>query len=403
MFATYRAAFRVPGSAVFCAAAFVARIPIALYPIGLVLLISVRTGHYGFAGVLSGVYVVANGIGNPVLARLVDRLGQHRVLPWGAAAHATAVAAICTLALANAPDWTLVAPTIAAGFCYLPIGSLVRARWSYVLAGRPELTTAYSLESTLDEVIFAVGPLIVTVIATQLDPVLGLALGGALVCGGSLWLRTLRASEPPPHVVGAPRSRSAIRYRGMGLLALASAGMGGVFASVEVSIVAFCGQHGHTGLSGFVLACFALGSGVSGLLYGARQRTEPVVARFRRQALVFMLMPLVFLTAVNVGVLAGCAFVAGLAIAPTLITGFGLTAELVPTGALTEGMAWLVTGLSVGYGFAASIVGAIADAHGARTAFFVPIGFGLLVGGVALLVYRRVGVPPVASRPVAVG
>lgn len=403
MFATYRAAFRVPGSAMFCAAAFVARIPIALYPIGLVLLISVRTGHYGFAGVLSGGYVVANGIGNPVLARLVDRLGQHRVLPWGAAAHATAVASICILALANTPDWTLLAPTIAAGFCYLPIGSLARARWSYVLGSRPELTTAYSLESTLDEVIFAVGPLIVTVIATQLDPVLGLALGAVLVCGGSLWLRTLRASEPPPHPVGAPRTRSAIRYRGMGLLALASAGMGGVFASVEVSIVAFCGQHGHTGLSGFVLACFALGSGVSGLLYGARQRTEPVVARFRRQALIFMLMPTVFLTAVNVGVLAACAFVAGLAIAPTLITGFGLTAELVPTGALTEGMAWLITGLSVGYGFAASIVGAIADAHGARTSFFVPIGFGLLVGGVALLVYRRVRVPPVASRPVAVG
>ena len=70
MFGTYRAVFRTPGTAAFCAAAFVMRMPIAMYPLGLVLIVSSRTGHYAFAGVLAGVEVVANGIGNPVLARV---------------------------------------------------------------------------------------------------------------------------------------------------------------------------------------------------------------------------------------------------------------------------------------------------------------------------------------------
>ena len=152
MFDTYRAAFRAPGTRAFCAAGFVMRMPIAIYPLGLVLLVSLRTHHYGFAGFLGGLYVVANGVGNPVLGRLVDRFGQSRILLPAAAAHIAGVVAICVLAALEAADWTLLVPTVVSGFCYLPVGSLVRARWSYLLADSPQLGVAYSLESTLDEV-----------------------------------------------------------------------------------------------------------------------------------------------------------------------------------------------------------------------------------------------------------
>src|SRR6266496_6333245 len=238
MLSTYRAVFRAPGSAAFCAAGFVMRIPIALYPIGLVLLISTRTGHYGFAGLLGGAYVVSNGIGNPVLARVVDRYGQSRVLVPASVVHVGALAVVCVLAQARAAQWTLVAPVVVGGFAYLSVGSLVRARWSTVLAGRPELTTAYSLESTLDEVIFTAGPLIATVVATQVSAVLGLALAAVLVGTGAVWLRRQHGTEPPPHPKDAPRRASAMRHRGMTLLILAAVGMGGVFASAEVTMVA---------------------------------------------------------------------------------------------------------------------------------------------------------------------
>jgi MFS family permease len=386
---TYRAAFRVPGSATFCAAGFIMRFSIAIYPIGLVLLISTRSGHYTFAGVLSGSYVLASGIGNPVLARLVDRHGQSRVLLPASAVHVAAAVTIILLALADAPDWMLMAPTVVCGFSYLAVGSLVRARWSYVLAGRPELATAYSLESTLDEVIFTAGPLVATVVATQLDPVLVLVIAAGLVAAGTVWLRRQRATEPPPHEVGTPRSGSALRYRGMPLLVLAAIGMGGVFASAEVTMVAFCGQHGSTGLAGVALACLAFGSGVAGFGYGSRTRSDHVLDRFRRQALVFAVLPLLFLGAVNIPVMTVLAFVVGLGIAPTLITSFGLIEQIVPGGALTEGMSWLTTGLSIGYGAASALVGRIADAFGARVAFTVTIGSGLLVGALALSLHAK--------------
>ncbi len=389
MLTNYRAAFRAPGSPAFSAASFIMRFSIAVYPIAFVLLISIRTGHYSFAGVLSGIYVFANGFGNPVLARLVDRHGQSRVLLPATAVHVAAVGAIVTLVQAGAPDWTLIAPTVICGFAYLSVGSLVRARWSHVLAGRAELTTAYSLESTLDEVIFTVGPLLATILATQVDPIVVFVFGGALVGIGAAWLQRQRATEPPAHEVGTPRHGSALRHRGLLLLVAAAGAMGAIFASAEVTMVAFCGQHGSSGLAGVPLACFALGSALSGFVYGSRTRSGNMLTRFRRQALMFAVLPLLFLAAVNIPVLAGLAFVVGMGIAPTLITSFGLVEQIVPGAALTEGMAWLTTGLSIGYGAAAALVGRLADERGARFAFSVTIGSGLLLGLLAVALHAQ--------------
>ena len=154
----------------------------------------------------------------------------------------------------------------------------MRARWSYVLAGRPELGTAYSLESTLDEIVFVTGPLIATVIATRVTPVLVLYIATALVVGGAFWLYSRRDSAPPPRPQGQPAHRSAGLERGMPLLVLVAAAMGVALAGAEVTIVAFCGEHGRRGLSGAVLAAFAGGSALAGFLYGARTWRRPLLA-----------------------------------------------------------------------------------------------------------------------------
>lgn len=393
MLKTYRAAFRRPGTAAFCAAAWVMRVPIAMYPLGLVLILSARDGRYGFAGVLSGVYVLANGIGNPVLARLTDRLGQGRLLVPASLVHAASTILLAVCLTAHWPDWTLIAPTAVCGFSYLSVGSLVRARWSFVLAGRPELNTAYSLESTLDEVIFVLGPLMATVIATQIMPVLVLYVGLVLVVIGAMRLASLRESEPPPHPADS-RPRSAIRERGIPALSIFAGAMGMIFASAEVTMVAFCGERGERGLSGAVLAAFAGGSAVSGFLYGARTWRMPLLDRFRLQAIVFGVLPPIFLVATTIPVLAACAFVVGMGIAPTLTTAFGLIGELVPALSLTEGLAWLVTGLSVGYGAGASLVGGIVDAHGPRPAFLVTVVAGLAMAALAQGLHTRLRAEP---------
>jgi MFS family permease len=152
-----------------------------------------------------------------------------------------------------------------------------------------------------------------------------------------------------------------------------------------------------------VLAGIAFGSAVSGFSYGSRRWRTPVLRRFRLQAAAFATLPLLFLLAANVPMLAVIGFVVGLGIAPTLITSFTLIQEIVPAAALTEGTAWLTTGLSIGYGAAAALVGGIADAHGARVAFLITVGCGLEVGALAFVLYRRLAGRPQVASPAVVG
>lgn len=403
MLGRYRSVLRMPGAAAFCAASFVARMPLAMYALGIVLAISARDGKYGFAGVLSACYVFGNAVGIPILSICVDRYGQRQLLLPVGAVHLLSGVAFAIMLKTGTPDWSLVVPAVLFGAAYLPFGSLVRARWSNLLDGRPELSTALSIESVLDEVIFVIGPLIATVLATQADPVLVICLGIVLVSSGSWRLSELRATEPPVHPREDAGHVSALRSPGMVTLTLASVGMGAVFASAEVAMVAYCGQHHHRSWSGFVLAAIAVASGASGLVYGAVEWRTSVLRRFRLQAMVFAVLPVVLFAATNVPVLALCAFVFGLGVAPALITCFSLIQQIVPARALTEGLSWIGTGLNVGYGAGAALVGGIADAHGARTAFLVVVGSAASVGVLGLMLPVRqdaVAVPP--QRPTAV-
>ncbi len=394
----YRAAFSAPGAVEFSTAGFLARITLAIYPIAIVLIISGRTHSYGYAGVVSGSYVVGGAFGNPVAAVLVDRLGQHRVLPRLLLAHLACTGLFGALVTVRAPLWTLLPPAVLMGVTMLNIGALVRARWSYVWPGdAPERSTGYSVESTLDEVIFVIGPLIATLLALHTHPLVTLGLAALVITVGSVWLAALRATEPPvqPRQVGE-RHDFALRYRGMSLITCAMVFMGAVFGSAEVTMVAFCGQHGHRSSAGWVVASFAGGSMVSALFYGGRHWHASLLRRFTICAALFGVLPLLWLAANTVGVLALCAGVIGLGIAPTLIGAFGLVDEIVPPGSLTEGLTWIGTGLSVGYGLGAAVVGGIADRHGARVAFSLPVGCALVSAVFALLLAARLRTP---ARP----
>ncbi|MDQ2839199.1 MAG: MFS transporter [Actinomycetota bacterium] len=395
----YRAAFAAPGAAAFSTAGFVSRLPIAIYPIAIVLIVSARTHSYGYAGVISGSYVIGGAFGNPAAGILVDRFGQHRMLPRFLLGHLVAAGVFAVLLTVRAPLWTLLVPALLMGVTLLNIGALIRARWSRLWADDPaQRSTAYSVESTLDEVIFVIGPLVATVLATHSPPLVTLGLAIVLVGLGSLWLASQRRTEPPVRAREAgERHDFALRYRGMQLITWVMVFMGAVFGSAEVVMVAFCGQHGQRSSAGWVIACFAGGSGLAGIGYGARHWRTPLLRRFVFSALVFGVLPLLYFVASSVPVLAVCTGLVGLGIAPTLIGGFGLVDSIVPTTSLTEGLTWIGTGLSVGYGFGASVVGEIADRHGAHLAFSVPVGCALAAAACALLLAARMR----TAQPVA--
>ena len=80
MFSSYRRVLSEPGTLRFSATALVARLPISMIGLGIVLMVSAATGSYAVAGAVSAAYMLANALFAILQGRLLDTLGQRPVL-----------------------------------------------------------------------------------------------------------------------------------------------------------------------------------------------------------------------------------------------------------------------------------------------------------------------------------
>lgn len=386
----YSEIFRVPGARRFFVACFIGRIPISMVGLGIVLVVTAATGRYATAGEVAATGSLCFAFAAPRLGRLIDRAGQRRVLRPLSAAFVASSAAFIACAQLRAPLWTLFVTGALFSATMPSFGSMVRSRWSSLLGDSPLLHTAFSFESVADELIYVTGPAVVTILATQVLPVAGIAVATALTVTGTLLLLPQRRTEPPPRP-GTRRGGRARAVPGMPVIMAIFAGLGAMFGTIDLSTVAFCSQHHHKPLTGLVLGTYAFGSAVGGLWYGARAWRAPLHRRFliTLAGTAVGVAPLWVIS--SVPLLFVVIFFSGLFIAPTLIAGFSLIERRVPRGLLTEGMSLLSTAIGVGLAVGPPVAGRLIDAHGAHWGYAWALCCGTVALAAGLLGVRRLG------------
>jgi MFS family permease len=415
--APYREIFAVPRAWRFCLAGIIARMPMSMFGLGTVLLISAGTGRYALAGSVSAAGSLGGAACAPQLGRLVDRLGQRRVLIPVSVAFALAVAGLVAAVTLGAPAWTLFACGIAGGAVMPQTGPMARARWSALLAGSPRLHAAFSVESVADELCFVVGPAAVTVLATQVHPAAGVGCAALCALAGSLWFASQRSTEPAPAGARAQPARPVLAAGRAGLAAVPrprwlaaptvpvmlpmSLFIGAMFVTIDLSTVDFATRLGHKPLAGLVLACYAAGSATGGLWYGSRSWRAPLRRRLAVTLTLTVTGVCTFWAMPSLQVLAPVIYLCGLTIAPTLIACYSLLESTALPGRATEAMSWLSTGFSIGLACGSTAAGFILDDLGPRWGY----AFAAACGVTAVLVYlaglRRLapGAGPAAAAP----
>ncbi|MFB7596216.1 MFS transporter [Streptomyces sp. NPDC056160] len=388
----YRALFAAPGSRGFSAAGFLGRMPLSMMGIGVVTMISQLTGRYGLAGALSATIALAAAAFGPQISRLVDRYGQRRVLRPATLVSLTAAAGLLLAAWFRWPDWVLF--VCAAGIGSVPsLGAMVRARWAALYRGTPQLHTAYSFESVVDEVCFIFGPIVSIGLSTAWFPEAGPLLAACFLAVGVFWLTSQHATEPEPHPREQHSGGSALRARGLQVLVATFVATGSIFGAVDVVTVAFADERGHKGAASVVLALYAAGSCTAGVLFGLLRPSGAPARRWLLGVCTMAVSMIPLLLVGNLPFLAVALFVAGLSVAPTMITTMALVEEHVPRAHLTEGMTWVSTGLAVGVALGSSVAGWVIDSSGARSGYGVPAVAGAVAVAVGFLGYRRLSRP----------
>jgi len=386
----YSGILKTPGARSFTTAAFLTRMPLSMVGLGIVLFVSSIQGGYGLAGLLTATYALSSAFVTPWTARLIDRWGQARILIVLVSIHVIGLLAFIGAVLWAIPLFITFVFASIAGASQPAAGSLVRARWVYVLKNPHAMRVAFAWESILDEIVFVLGPPFATILALWVFAASPLVVAAILVAVGGLWLISQRSTQPPIRPK-TERGSSLVRNRVVIVVTIAMVFLGGVFGSLEIVTVAAAREYGVPAFAGVILAVYAVGSMISGILFGARIRHDSLPAReltIGALVLALVTIPLPFVT--GVWALTAFAFLAGLAVAPVLILANSLVSISVPSARLTEGLAWInTTGLGLGVALAAAVSGAVVDEFGSRVGFGVTASCAVLSGLVILAFLPR--------------
>ncbi|WP_322411762.1 MFS transporter [Microbacterium invictum] len=385
--AGYRDLLRTPGVARIIAAQLTARLPSGMTSLAVLLHIEQVTGSYGAAGLVLAATSVGQAVAGPVTSRWMGLWGMRRVLSITLAICATAIA---TLALVEMPLPAYMVLGLVAGLSTPPIQSAVRTIYPKMVNSR-QLTPLFSLDASLQEIIWIIAPVLVTFVATQIGTVEALILIVVILVGGGLWF----ILSPEVGRVRIPRSRRSIGKVLAKPPVLLATVIGflliGGCAAVEAGVVA---TFGHSGLeAGLVLAVFSIGSLAGGLGFGHIPIGPWAMAR---RMGIFTLGLLLAVVSLDVWWLGGTLFLAGIGIAPALAVLFAMTSASVKFSETAEAYGWIGTGQLIGAAAGSAVAGFLIDGVGPQGAYMAAAAFAG-IGFLVAVVFVR-GFPDLRGR-----
>jgi predicted MFS family arabinose efflux permease len=348
-----KAVVRSPDAARVLIASLIGRLPSGSAPLAL-LLFARQSMSIAVAGMIVGVYIAGFAVGQPILARLVDRRRQGPVL-W----LAVTVSTLGFLITAAHPGLALtVAGTVLAGLGGPPFEACLRALWRDIVE-EPLVPAAYTLDVTSQELIFILGPMVTLGSIALFGPAGGLyATAAAQLIGTVLFAtapaaRHWRGETVVRHWAGPLRSIG-IRVL-LGTALLVGAGIG----AVAVAVTAFAEHAGARSWSGWLLAAQAGGALIGGLLY--TRATPGDTRRLPLLATVFAVLYLPLLATPGPAFMAVLVAVSGLALPPLLTAVFLAADRLAPHGTAVEAFAWIMTAFTVGSALGAALTGPLVE------------------------------------------
>ena len=356
-----------------------ARLPLAMLSIGLLVHAQHLTGSFAAAGAVTGVYAAALGVGGPVLGRLVDRRGQTSVLLVSATVAAALLVAIAVQPV-GASLAVLLVLAAGIGFAEPPVGACLRTQLPALLPDPGAVRAAYALEASVVELTFIFGPPLALCIGALWSTGAALAAGGVVL----LLATTAFAAQPasrswrPAPAQRRPRGGS-LRTPAMRTLVIVLVAVGVLLGADEVAVVATAKALGSATAAAPLLSVWGVGSFAGGLFAarvggGARTAAGLALVLAALTAGHLALIP----AAGSIVALGGVLLLAGATIAPTEATIYAMVEDATPAATMTEAFAWLATAMAVGGAVGAAGAGLLVDGAGPTAGLALAGGAGAL-------------------------
>jgi MFS family permease len=387
-FADYRAVLTTPGAFAPVTGALLARLPIAMVGLSLLLYVQRTTGSFAVAGIVSAGVLIGTASGSVIQGRVMDRLGPTRPLLVYAVLFALGLAAGVIAIESRAPSPVLITLAFLIGLTQPTVGSASRALWTRLLPPGPTRQAAYAYEAISMEVFFILGPALAGILIAAPWPGTGVMAGGLCQVLGTVRFAlapVVRTQGPSERSAGG-RLLGALTSPGMRTVALTSMGFGVTIGFVEVAVPAAATRAGHAPVGGVLLAVWSLSSVIFGVLYAMRPWPRALGVRLPVLLGAFALLVAPLAIPTSLAGLAATMLLAGLLITPQSTAHSAAIELAAPRGTVTEAFGWLITSVTLGLAFGQSVSGWLIEHVGIRSAYLAASAAGLLI---AALVWAR--------------
>ena len=386
----YRTALTTPGAPAPVLASLLARLPIAMIGLSLLLYVQRETNTFAVSGLVSAAELVGVASGSVLQGRVVDRIGPGAPLRITSALLALAAGAEIAAVEHRGPVWLLVALAFAIGVVQPGIAPASRALWNELLPPGPVRNTALSYEAISMEVFFILGPALAGLLVATPWAGTGVVVGTACMITGSLVFASTRAAREQRgtrRAAGSPLG--ALASRGMRTVALAALSFGALIGFLEVGVPAAAEHLGQPALGGLLLSVLSIGSVAVGIPYGQHPWPRPMNLRLPARLLGFARLIAVLSVPGEIVGLALALLVCGCLITPQSTAHSVALEQAAPEGTATEAFGWIVTSVTLGSAFGQSLSGQLVETRdGPPLAFLVASGIGVVL---ALLLWLRRG------------
>lgn len=380
--------------------AFSARAPYAMIPLGTMTAFTITTGSVSTGAYATAAVALSTAIAGPMIGKWADLRGPSQPLSILTPLNAVALGLLFLTALNGVGGALMILSCIFAGVTSLPIGSFTRSRWITQTTMPRELGAALSYESMADELVFVLGPALVGIAASLAAPAAPLGLAFLMVATvGLIFAAMNRPGELAPDAVASRNKETGqggTKPSVVKVLLAVSASIavmvciGMYFGATQAATTLRADLVGSPTFAGLVYAMMGVGSAVMAIMTVAIPERISLAQRITIGGAGMTVTMLIVSFLPNLTTTGFFLTACGLFVGPTMVTAFSLTETLAPPGGIGVAMTSMQSAVTIGVSLGAGIAGPVAEAHGDRVTYWIPVAAALLICLVGLgLNYRR--------------
>ncbi len=387
------------GSILPVSAGLIGRLPLSMMSLVQVFLLRDSGFDYLAVGAVIAVNSAGSAIFGPLMGRVIDRVGQTRVLLPLAACWPLSVLAMVHFATQHQLTATVICAGLA-GMLLPPMPACVRTAWPALLPTAELRERALTLDAVLQEVVFFAGPILVVYANSFGSPTISAYLAAGAGAVGTAVFASSQASRRQRgsgrDVYATAEKKRPLRVPGVRTLTATFLFIGAGWSGLTLVITAITAHYDYApAFSGWALALLSVGSVIGGVWASS----VPTKGRTRRRlggALILHTALLALILVIHGEVpLAILMLIAGVPVAPALGSAYTLVGDLSPKGAATEAFTWLSSALLIGGAIGAATVGYVVDRSGVPAGVAVTVVFTGLSAVVVACGWRGLVAQPV--------